>query len=180
MIANAVPFTCHFCGHDVTDEDDAKYGWCRRCKDCTGMCAAGRRVVVYDLMGPRGGGLIRPAGPGGRLKPRGPRLRWDVPCVTPALDMWELTLDGIERRQDALCLAHGEQLQNRLAPGICGTRIGPAPRPSPRHGLMDRMAAGFPGVRAVTGKPPGRKLGSAAPGVRCEPPEGRVSGAASG
>jgi hypothetical protein len=181
MIPHGLPFTCHFCGYDVTDEDDAKYGWCRHCKDSTGMCAAGRRVMVYDLLGPRGGGLIRPVAASGRPRPTGPSPRWDVPCVTPAYDMWELTLDGVDPTQDALCPAHGDQLQNRLAPGICGIRVGPVPRPTPRHRLIDRLAVRFPGIRAVTGgEPRGRRLGSARSGHRCEPPEDQVSGAASG
>jgi hypothetical protein len=142
MPAHASAFTCHFCGYHVTDQDDAQYGWCRRCRDCTGMCAAGRRVVVYDLMNPPGNGLHRPFGRNGAPRVTGPPPRWDVPCVMPADDIWEMTCDGVIQAPDGLCAVHGQQLHYRLAPGIAGRRKGPMPRHVPRSGLLERLAVG--------------------------------------
>ena len=126
MRAYAIAFTCPFCGYDVTDQDDAAYGWCRRCRDCTGMCGAGRRIVVIDPSSPPVRRLYLLPG-----RNTGPRVtgppRWDVPCLIRADDIWELTCDGVDRATEALCTVHGEQLRSGMTLGVVGVRKGPMP-----------------------------------------------------
>jgi hypothetical protein len=126
MRAYAVAFICPFCGHDVTNEDDARYGWCRRCRDCTAMCGAGRRVVIADPGNPPGRRLYLLPGRTARPRVTGPP-RWDVPCLTRAADIWELTCDGVNLAPEVLCALHGEQVRSGMTPGLAGLRRGPMP-----------------------------------------------------
>jgi hypothetical protein len=127
MQLHAVVFICPFCDYDVTDSGDAQYGWCRRCRDCTAMCAAGRRIVLLDPANPPARRLYLVPGRNGRPRASARPPRWDLPCLTRATAIWDLTCDGAYPAPDVLCAAHGDQLRGGLVPGIAGTRKGPMP-----------------------------------------------------
>jgi hypothetical protein len=88
--------TCPDCGLPIRDRDAARLGFCDRCRDFTGMCGAGRKIVCPDLM---------------------TITTWHSPCTRLGGQAWEITLAKGSRRT-LLCEPHDEQLRSGEIPWI--------------------------------------------------------------
>jgi hypothetical protein len=73
-----------------------RLGFCSRCNDFTGMCAAGRKIICPDMMN------VTP---------------WHTPCTSLGTTSWQITAGAIERVA-ILCATHDIQLRTGLAPWI--------------------------------------------------------------
>jgi hypothetical protein len=88
--------TCPDCGLHVVDETAARLGFCGRCAEFTGMCAAGRKVVSPDVMSV---------------------TSWHMPCTVLGVVEWELTRAG-RTFVARLCPEHDAQLRGGGVPWI--------------------------------------------------------------
>jgi hypothetical protein len=64
---------CPECGLLIGDPTLVRLGFCPRCEDFTGMCAAGRKVVSPDVM---------------------TVTSWHSPCTKLGTACWEVTVSG--------------------------------------------------------------------------------------
>jgi hypothetical protein len=70
---------------------EARLGFCSRCHDFTGMCAAGRRIVCPDMMS---------------------MTTWHSPCTSLGAVRWQITEGaGAVPRVVSLCPAHDGELR---------------------------------------------------------------------
>jgi hypothetical protein len=73
-----------------------RLGFCSRCNDFTGMCAAGRKIICPDMMS------VTP---------------WHTPCTSLGTTSWQITA-GATESVAILCATHDTQLRAGLAPWI--------------------------------------------------------------
>jgi hypothetical protein len=81
--------TCPACGLGIRDSAVAQLGFCDRCREFTGMCGAGRRIICRDLM---------------------TRTSWHTPCTQLGTEAWEIT-QAQGRCRTMLCRVHDTQLR---------------------------------------------------------------------
>lgn len=87
---------CHECGLLIRDREAARLGFCDRCRDFTGMCGAGRKIICPDLM---------------------TTTSWHMPCTQLGAVGWEITL-AKETRRAILCETHDSQLRSGRIPWV--------------------------------------------------------------
>jgi hypothetical protein len=95
-VAPALCRTCPDCGLPIRDREAARLGFCDGCRDFTGMCGAGRRIVCPDMM---------------------TITTWHTPCTRLGAEPWEITLVKGPRRT-LLCEAHDQQMRSGEMPWI--------------------------------------------------------------
>jgi hypothetical protein len=106
---------CPACGLPIRDLTAARLGFCDRCREFTGMCGAGRRIVCPDMM---------------------TRTTWHTPCTDLGAVAWEID-QGQGPSRTVLCSVHDAQVRFGGMPWIVEaaplelTRSPPA-RPSGR------------------------------------------------
>lgn len=86
---NRAGWRCPDCGLVTRDQVAIRLGFCGRCSDFTGMCAAGRKIICPDMM---------------------TVTAWHTPCTSRGTVLWEIT-QGARQQLALLCLAHDEQLR---------------------------------------------------------------------
>jgi predicted RNA-binding Zn-ribbon protein involved in translation (DUF1610 family) len=86
---NRVGWTCPDCGLVTRDQVSIRLGFCSRCSDFTGMCAAGRKIICPDMM---------------------TVTAWHTPCTSRGIVLWQIT-QGARQQRALLCPAHDEQLR---------------------------------------------------------------------
>lgn len=87
---------CPACGLRIRDLVAAQLGFCDRCREFTGMCGAGRRIICPDVM---------------------TRTTWHTPCTELGVVAWEITqVHG--RCETVLCRAHDGQVRSGGTPWI--------------------------------------------------------------
>ncbi len=96
--------TCPACGLRIRDLAAAQLGFCDRCREFTGMCGAGRRIICPDMM---------------------TRTTWHIPCTELGAVAWDITqLQG--RCKTLLCRAHDAQVRFGGTPWIvAAVALGP-------------------------------------------------------
>ena len=82
-------WTCPTCGYVTRDKVAIRLGFCDRCRDFTGMCGAGRKIICPDMM------TVTP---------------WHMPCTSLGTMLWQIT-EGTRQQLALLCPAHDEQLR---------------------------------------------------------------------
>ena len=87
---------CPECSGPIKDRDAARFGFCDRCNDFTGMCGAGRRIVSPDVMR---------------------TTSWHTPCTQLGAVAWEITVE-IDPRRTVLCEGHDAQMRSGRIPWI--------------------------------------------------------------
>jgi ribosomal protein L37AE/L43A len=107
---------CPACGLRIRDLIAARLGFCDRCREFTGMCAAGRSVVCPDMM---------------------TRTTWHIPCTELGVVAWEITV-GYRLSQAVLCRVHDTQVRYGGTPWIVDpVPLGP-PSSRPRRKSANR------------------------------------------
>jgi hypothetical protein len=87
---------CPACGLRTRDLVAARLGFCDRCREFTGMCGAGRRLICPDMM---------------------TRTTWHIPCTQLGTVAWEITqVQG--RCTTVLCRVHDAQVRFGVTPWI--------------------------------------------------------------
>jgi hypothetical protein len=87
---------CPACGLRTRDLVAARLGFCDRCREFTGMCGAGRRIICPDMM---------------------TRTTWHIPCTQLGTVAWEITqVQG--RCTTVLCRVHDAQVRFGVTPWI--------------------------------------------------------------
>jgi hypothetical protein len=87
---------CPACGLRIRDLVAAQLGFCDRCREFTGMCGAGRRIICPDMM---------------------TRTTWHTPCTELGAVAWEITqIQG--RCRTVLCRVHDAQVRFGGTPWI--------------------------------------------------------------
>jgi hypothetical protein len=90
--------TCPACGLRIRDMAIAQLGFCDRCREFTGMCGAGRRIICPDVL---------------------TRTTWHTPCTELGTVAWEITQAQVQGRcRTVLCRVHDAQLRFAPAPWI--------------------------------------------------------------
>ena len=89
-------WACPDCGLATRDEVAIRLGYCAGCRDFTGMCGAGRKIVSSGVIS---------------------ATSWQTPCTNLGSAPWQV-LDGGTARVTRLCLAHDEQLRSGAAPWV--------------------------------------------------------------
>jgi hypothetical protein len=87
---------CPDCGWHIRDRDAARLGFCDLCREFTGMCGAGRRIVCPDVM---------------------TITTWHTPCTRLGAEAWEITLVKGSHRT-LLCETHDTQMRSREMPWV--------------------------------------------------------------
>ena len=87
---------CPVCGLQIRDRSAARLGFCDRCREFTGMCGAGRRIICPDLM---------------------TRTTWHTPCTELGAAAWEIT-QGQVLSTIVLCREHDMQVRFGGTPWI--------------------------------------------------------------
>jgi hypothetical protein len=87
---------CPACGSLIRDRDAARLGFCDRCREFTGMCGAGRRIICPDMSS---------------------RTTWHTPCTELGAVAWEITL-GPPPCRTVLCRTHDAQVRSGEMPWI--------------------------------------------------------------
>ena len=109
---------CPTCGLRIRDLIAARLGFCDRCREFTGMCAAGRSVVCPDMM---------------------TRTTWHTPCTELGVVAWEITL-GYRLSKTVLCRAHDTQVRFGGTPWIVNAvPLGPPSSRPPRRSASRRL-----------------------------------------
>jgi hypothetical protein len=80
---------CPSCGLPIRDRVAARLGFCDRCREFTGMCGAGRKIICPDMMS---------------------RTTWHTPCTELGAVAWEINL-GQRRSRTMLCRVHDAQVR---------------------------------------------------------------------
>jgi hypothetical protein len=87
---------CPTCGLRIRDLVIAQLGCCDRCREFTGMCGAGRRIICPDVM---------------------TRTTWHTPCTELGTVAWDITqVQG--RCRTVLCRVHDTQVRFGGTPWI--------------------------------------------------------------
>ncbi len=87
---------CPICGLPIRDKTAARLGFCDRCREFTGMCGAGRRIICPDMM---------------------TRTTWHSPCTELGEVAWQINLGQGDSRT-VLCRVHDAQLRFGSTPWI--------------------------------------------------------------
>lgn len=87
---------CPDCGRPIRDRTAARLGFCDQCREFTGMCGAGRKIICPDVM---------------------TTTSWHTPCTHPGAAAWEITLPKGPRRT-LLCKTHDAQMRSGGVPWI--------------------------------------------------------------
>jgi hypothetical protein len=82
--ADAEGWSCPDCGLPTRDPVATRLGFCSRCDEFTGMCAAGRRVVFPDVMS---------------------MTTWHSPCTNLGVSPWQIS-QGETKCVALLCPQH--------------------------------------------------------------------------
>ena len=111
---------CPACGLPIKDAAAAQLGFCDRCREFTGMCGAGRRIICPDMM---------------------TRTTWHIPCTELGMVAWDITqIHG--RCTTVLCREHDTQVRFGSAPWIvAAVPLGPAGSRRPRPSASGRAPA---------------------------------------
>jgi hypothetical protein len=86
----ATGFTCPDCGLATSDPVAVRLGFCAACREFTGMCGAGRKIICPDMM---------------------TVTAWHSPCTSLGTSPWQIT-QGASRQVALLCSLHDAQLRN--------------------------------------------------------------------
>ena len=87
---------CPACGLRIRDLVAAQLGFCDQCREFTGMCGAGRRIICPDMM---------------------TRTTWHTPCTELGAVAWDITqVHG--RCKTLLCRVHDAQVRYGGTPWI--------------------------------------------------------------
>ncbi len=108
--AGPAAWSCPDCGLATTDQGDARLGYCSRCRDFTGMCGAGRKIVSPDMM---------------------TVTSWHVPCTRPGGAAWQIGY-GACLTATRLCPEHDADVRAGRA-AWAGPAFPLAPRQSPEN-----------------------------------------------
>jgi hypothetical protein len=108
--------TCPSCGLPIRDKSAARLGFCDRCREFTGMCGAGRRIICPDMM---------------------TRTTWHSPCTELGSAAWEIDL-GQGAARTVLCLVHDAQLRFGSTPWIveAAPLVPPSSQPPRQSGRL--------------------------------------------
>jgi hypothetical protein len=87
---------CPACGLPIRDVIAARLGFCDRCREFTGMCGAGRRIICPDVM---------------------TRTTWHTPCTELGAVAWDIN-QGQGLARTVLCRAHDVQVRFGGTPWI--------------------------------------------------------------
>jgi hypothetical protein len=119
-------FQCPDCGHVSPHPEDKILGYCAHCREFTGLCGAGRRVILLPT-------AISDAG----------SPEWMQVCTQPQTERWRVVLPDDSATDTGLCHGHGEALAPLIASGrvLQARRIDVGQRPARRRGTS--------GVRGV-------------------------------
>ncbi len=79
---------CPDCGSPNRDPVESQFGYCPRCRDFTGLCGAGRRIVCPDIM---------------------TKTSWHHPCTNIGVTAWEIAIDK-SGCVTLLCQGHDAQV----------------------------------------------------------------------
>lgn len=110
---------CPACGLPIRDRTAARLGFCDRCREFTGMCGAGRRIICPDMM---------------------TRTTWHSPCTELGAVAWEIN-QGQGLSRTVLCQAHDTQVRFGRLPWI----VDAAPVDAPRSWRPRQSASRKPG-----------------------------------
>lgn len=88
--------TCPDCGHPIRDREAARLGFCDRCREFTGMCGAGRRIICPDVM---------------------TMTSWHSPCTKLGAVAWEVTM-ARGPHKTVLCETHDAEMRTGRMPWI--------------------------------------------------------------
>ncbi len=94
--APALCRTCPDCGRSIRDREAARLGFCDRCREFTGMCGAGRKIICPDLL---------------------TTTTWHTPCTRLGAAAWDITL-GTGQRSTLLCETHDAQMRSGRLPWV--------------------------------------------------------------
>ena len=84
-------WSCPDCGLPTQDPVAVRLGFCARCHEFTGMCAAGRKIVCSDVMS---------------------MTTWHTPCTNLGASAWQISLGAISRVA-LLCPQHDAEVRSR-------------------------------------------------------------------
>lgn len=103
---------CPACGLRIRDGVVAQLGFCDRCREFTGMCGAGRRIICPDVL---------------------TRTTWHTPCTELGTAAWEIAQEQGWCRT-VLCHVHDTQLRYGGAPWVlAAVPLDPAASPGTRR-----------------------------------------------
>jgi hypothetical protein len=88
--------TCPACAGPIRDLVAARLGFCDRCREFTGMCGAGRKIICPDMA---------------------TRTTWHTPCTELGAVAWEIT-QGQQPSRTVLCRVHDAQVRSGGTPWI--------------------------------------------------------------
>jgi hypothetical protein len=89
-------WACPDCGLATRDPVAMRLGFCARCREFTGMCAAGRKIVCPDMM---------------------TLTVWHTPCTSLGATAWQIT-QAASPCVAMLCAAHDAELRSGQVPWI--------------------------------------------------------------
>jgi hypothetical protein len=87
---------CPTCGLPIRDPIPARLGFCDRCREFTGMCGAGRRVICPDIL---------------------TKTTWHTPCTELGTIAWAITQDK-SPVTIVLCWTHDADVRLGATPWI--------------------------------------------------------------
>jgi hypothetical protein len=100
-------WSCPDCGLPTQDPVAIRLGFCARCHEFTGMCAAGRKIVCSDVMS---------------------MTTWHTPCTNLGASAWQISQGAISRVA-LLCPQHDAEVRacstSWLSEAIPLTRVAP-------------------------------------------------------
>jgi hypothetical protein len=82
-------WSCPDCGLPTHDPVATRLGFCARCKEFTGMCAAGRKIACSDVMS---------------------MTTWHTPCTNLGTSAWQISQDAVSRVA-LLCPEHDAEVR---------------------------------------------------------------------
>jgi hypothetical protein len=126
---------CPACGLRIRDLIAAQLGFCDRCRDFTGMCGAGRRIICPDMM---------------------TRTTWHTPCTELGTVAWDIT-QVQSRSTIVLCRTHDTQVRFGGTPWILAAiALDPATSRLPQRPASGRVNTGrvLLTPRPTEGQPP--------------------------
>ena len=84
-------WSCPDCGLPTQDPVAIRLGFCARCHEFTGMCAAGRKIICSDVLS---------------------MTTWHTPCTNLGASAWQISQGAISRVA-LLCLQHDADVRAR-------------------------------------------------------------------